>query len=89
MGFFPYDNPKYAFAYNNRGNAKYKQKDFKGAVTDYDKAIELNPAYGFAYLNRGIAKEMLRDSKGACTDWKKSAELGVSNASNYVKQQCN
>ena len=30
----------------NRGNSKAMQKDFEGAINDYDQAIKLNPAIG-------------------------------------------
>ena len=29
--------------YGNRGNAKYQQGNYEGAVADYDRAITLNP----------------------------------------------
>ena len=39
-------------AYNNRGNAaKHHLKQYKEAIADYDKAIELNPE-DEAYNNR-------------------------------------
>jgi tetratricopeptide (TPR) repeat protein len=79
----------YVFAYNNRGNVKYKQKKYDEAIADYDQAIKLDPSYGYAYLNRGISKEMLRDELGACTDWKKAYSLGIEVAQNYIKGQCN
>ena len=31
-------------------------KDHLGAISDYDKAIELDPNFDFAYNNRGIVK---------------------------------
>jgi len=38
------------------GNTKYELKDYKGAIQDYTKAIELNPNHANAYYNRGVAK---------------------------------
>ena len=35
-----------ADAYNNRGVSKDKLGNYKGAIADYDKAIELNPQDG-------------------------------------------
>ncbi|MFL0749516.1 MAG: tetratricopeptide repeat protein [Prochlorococcus sp.] len=37
--------PESAFAYNNRGNAKGELGDTKGAIADFNKAIEINPQY--------------------------------------------
>ena len=40
----------------NRGNAKAELKEYKGAIKDYDKAIELDPNFAGAYMNRGNVK---------------------------------
>jgi len=34
----------------------YVLNDYKGAIQDYNKAIELNPILAKAYNNRGLAK---------------------------------
>src|SRR3989338_8184593 len=54
-------NPNDAIAYNNRGYAKDKLGDYKGAIKDYDKAIELNPKLAEAYYNRSYSKNNLGD----------------------------
>jgi tetratricopeptide (TPR) repeat protein len=53
--------PAYADACINRGVAKANISDYRGAIQDYSKAIELDPAYAGAYVNRGIAKGVLGD----------------------------
>ena len=68
-------NPRFAVAYNNRGNAKSTLEDHQGAIADYDKAIKFNPKYAKAYKNRGIAKNALGDMEGAKKDFDKAAEL--------------
>ena len=60
--------------YNNRGSAKGNLQDYKGAIADYTKAIELNPNYAYAYYNRGLAKVNLKDYKGAIADFNKAIE---------------
>ena len=61
--------------YFERGNSKYGLEDYKGAVADYSKAIELNPNYSEAYVNRGISKYVLQDYQGAIADYSKAIEL--------------
>ncbi len=80
--------PKTAAEYLDRGCDKDDQKDSKGAIEDYTKAIELNPNYAEAYANRGCAKEELGDKKGAISDWQKAAELGNEDAAKLVREHC-
>ena len=75
--------------YVNSGNQKYEAKDYYGAISDYNKAIELDPNNALDYSNRGISKENLGDLNGACADWKKAAELGYADAAGWVANQCN
>ena len=65
-------------SYVNRGNAKYDLQDFRGAIQDYSKAIELDPSYAVAYFNRGNAKYDLQDYIGAIQDYSKAIELDPS-----------
>ncbi len=69
--------------YNEKGNVKCDLGDVKGAMEDFDKAIELNPKYVFAYSNRGVAKYYLEDVKGAMEDFDKAIELDPKNADFY------
>ena len=57
--------------YFNRGFDKSNLEDYRGAIDDFSKAIELNPNDGGAYYNRGLAKEALEDYRGAIHDIKK------------------
>jgi protein O-mannosyl-transferase len=64
-------NPDAGLAYNNRGSIRIEQKDFKGAMADFYKAIELK--YYDAYLNQGILRNKLKDYKNAVEDFDKAA----------------
>ena len=57
--------PDAADAYNNRGHDKFKLGDYRGAVADYSRTIELNSDNVFTYSNRGAAKSRLGDYRGA------------------------
>jgi len=78
--------PKTAAEYLDRGCDKDDQKDSKGAIEDYSKAIELNPNYAEAYANRGCAKEELGDKEGAIADWQKAADLGDEEAVKWIQE---
>ena len=39
-----------------KGLKKYDQNDFKGAISNFTKAIEINSEYAEAYEERGKAK---------------------------------
>ena len=62
-------------AYNKNIN-----KDFIGALADYNKGIKLNPAFAKAYNNRGLVKEELKDYSGALLDYSKTIELIPNNS---------
>jgi Flp pilus assembly protein TadD len=47
-----------------------------GAISDYNKAIELDPNNASAYYNRAISKYYTNDLNGACEDARKSGSLG-------------
>ena len=72
----------------NRGCAKFKNGDYQGAISDNNKAIDINPEYAAAYRMRGINKELLGDLKGACDDWRKAADFGLTEPAEWVKNQC-
>ena len=56
IALLPDSNIK-ADAYCNRGAAKGRMGDHKGAIADLDRAIEINPQFMMAYNNRGKTKE--------------------------------
>jgi len=79
--------PNFSEAYSARAGIKRNRlKDYKGAIQDYNKAIESKPHYysninrgeGYyinLYIWRGSAKEKLKDYKGAIKDYTKAIEL--------------
>ena len=62
---------------------KYEAGNYQGAITDYDKAIEIDSQSAFAYYSRGIAKSKLGDYQGAIADWNKAIEINPQNADAY------
>ncbi len=60
--------------------------DYEGAISDYDKAIEINPEYAIAYFNCGVSKFYLEDFNGAISDYTKSIENNVNDAEGYLNR---
>ena len=55
--------------YSMRGNAKRNLGDFKGAISDQNRALEFDPLYIDGYFNRGSAKFKMGDFAGAIEDY--------------------
>ena len=75
-------NPKSAYIYSKRGNAKLGIDDHNGAIEDYTEATELNPKDAVSYLNRGFAKTKgpVPDYAGAIEDYTQATNLNPGNA---------
>ncbi|MBF0103846.1 MAG: tetratricopeptide repeat protein [Deltaproteobacteria bacterium] len=68
-------HPNSFFVFNLRGLAKAIEKDFRGAIKDYDRAIELNPGVLETYYNRGNARLKAGDDAGAISDFETVLKL--------------
>jgi tetratricopeptide (TPR) repeat protein len=68
-------NPKYANAYNNRGNAYTYKGDYDRAISDFNQAILLNPKNAVAYDNRGFAYYKKGDYDKAISDFNQAILL--------------
>jgi tetratricopeptide (TPR) repeat protein len=64
-----------AKAFFNKGEAKFADKDYKGAIEEYTKAIARDPDYVLAYNNRGAAKSWLNQKEEAIADYTKAIKL--------------
>ncbi|MCD4664697.1 MAG: tetratricopeptide repeat protein, partial [Bacteroidales bacterium] len=67
-----------AFAFNNRGYAKYKLNDFAGAMNDIQESIHSNPDNSFVYKNRALIYISLDSINLACQDLEQANKLGFS-----------
>ena len=61
--------------YLQRGQAKFVQEDYSGALREYDKTITLNPTIPHAYYSRGNAKAKLQNYQGAIHDYSQTLNL--------------
>src|SRR6476659_8599441 len=64
-----------ASIYSDRGVAKWRLKQTKEAVDDFNQSIQISPNYGAAYNNRGNAHAVLAQYEPAFQDYRKAVEL--------------
>ena len=64
-----------ALEWFSRGSAKSNLGNFREAIYDFDKVIQLDPYFEDAYYYRGFAKNSLQDYRGALIDYDKVIEL--------------
>ena len=72
----------------NRGMAKLKLDDFSGAISDFNKAIEIDPGFSDFFHKRGVAKKLNGDLKGACSDWREVSIRGHKAAAKSLRNEC-
>ncbi len=63
------------FLFENRGRCKFHLQDFRGALADFDQAIEIDTTYSHAYFLRGRTMFKLGEYKRAITDCSKAISL--------------
>ncbi|MBD2576585.1 tetratricopeptide repeat protein [Oscillatoria sp. FACHB-1406] len=68
----PLEEPETAF---NRGVERYEIEDFAGALSDWEKAIELRPSYYQAWNNRGLALKQLGRPEESLICYRQALEL--------------
>lgn len=64
-----------ALEHYSRGNCKKLLKDYKGAIHEFNLAIEFNPKFAEAFYKRGNTKLLLNDISGAEIDYDRAIEL--------------
>ena len=62
-------NPSLPYPYAERAYFRLLNKNYKGALEDYDKILSIDKNDEESYLNRGLVKEKLKDYKGAFADY--------------------
>jgi len=78
--------------FSMRGDSKAQLEDYRGAITDYSKAIELttshSPSPVQAYYGRGLAKIKTGQKDSGCLDLSKGGEFGHEAAYKAIKEFC-
>jgi tetratricopeptide (TPR) repeat protein len=72
-----------SYPYFMRANGKVLLNDYRGAISDYDKAIEFDPLNAEAYSYRANAKRTIEDFSGAIDDFNKLILIEPKNSDAY------
>ncbi len=72
-----------AYTYHVQGHLKSMVGHYRGAITNYDKAIKLNPKTPHIYYERGNIKAILGKYKAAIADYDKALQLNPENFEIY------
>ncbi len=78
--------PNFHFAFLNKGNIYFQEKDYQNAIVYYTSAINTNSYFGDAYFNRGISYLIINETNKGLQDLSKAGELGVHQAYSLIKQ---
>ncbi|OBQ12081.1 MAG: hypothetical protein AN482_07045 [Anabaena sp. LE011-02] len=70
-------DPKEAIVYFHRGINRHTSGDTKGAIEEYNQALQLHPNFPEVYYKRGISRHKLGDLKGAILDYNKAISLNA------------
>jgi len=73
-------SPKF---YNNRGITFVEKGQYDEAISDFNKAIEINSKYDKAYNNRGITYRLKGQYDRAISDFNKAIEINPTDAQAY------
>lgn len=78
-------NPMDADAFFERGNLYYNEQDFKEAIVDYSKSLDLAPGRDMAYFTRGVSYSLINKHDLAIDDFSKSLELALSPTTHDIR----
>lgn len=77
-------NPKLAYdLYTQRGNIRWQQKDYKGAIADYTQALSFRSSHVPAYIGRGRVYAQLGQRQESLQDFNKALSLQPQNSLIY------
>ncbi|KZR92629.1 lipoprotein NlpI [Synechococcus sp. MIT S9509] len=86
MTFVPPSLAANVDSYLQAGVEKSESGEYRGALIEFNKAIELDPTNSSAYQYRGVAKAKYGDFEGSIIDYSKSIELDSSSTESYANR---
>ena len=69
------NNPSLPYPYAERGFNRMEQKDWNGALKDYNEAIRIDSTNEEYFLNRALVREKLKDMTGAYLDYSNAISI--------------
>jgi uncharacterized membrane protein YhaH (DUF805 family) len=72
-------------AYVTRGVKHIKAGNYRLAIKNFDRAIELDGELAMAYYDRGLALQLLKEMDRAIPDYRRAAELGLTEAKDRLQ----
>ncbi|MEA4936183.1 MAG: tetratricopeptide repeat protein [Paludibacter sp.] len=78
--------PDFPFSYYNKANILCTLKDFRSAIYNYTKAIEIDGDFAEAYFNRGLTYLYIGEDAKGLSDLSKAGELGIYGAYNLIQR---
>nr|WP_277882679.1 tetratricopeptide repeat protein [Oscillatoria sp. FACHB-1406] len=82
----PRDSAPNAYDFYVRGAKKILEKNYRGAIAQYDRAIRLNPNFVEAYLKRAEVRHKLGDDRGALEDCRLALAIDPNYSDAYYYQ---
>jgi len=68
------------------GTSHYNAKEYQKALTDYDRAIQLDPQDADAYYNRGLVYYNLKEYQKAIADYDRALQLNPQHVGAYYNR---
>lgn len=75
-------------AYFNRAQCRLNKLDYYNAISDYNKAIELDDTDGDYFADRGFTYQQIGNKEKACLDYQKASQMGIKRAKNLYETTC-
>src|SRR5690606_11782890 len=82
--YFPFDPDGFV----GRATLYLEMEEYEKALTDLDRAVDLDPKTKEAFYYRGLVKNKLKDKTAACADFTEALALGEERAGPLLKKTC-
>jgi tetratricopeptide (TPR) repeat protein len=76
-------DPKFVWAYLNRGDARIKNNEYDEGIADYSEAIRIDPHFDWAYLHRGTARTNRQEYDKAIADFDEAIRVNPGSHAAY------